>query len=62
MAGKWMIASARLNGERVYRAYRKLDEKAIDQEGNREYSGKPCADRKAVQALCDYLNAKENQA
>ena len=51
----------RVNGERVYRAYRKLRADEVDHSGNREYAGEYSPDLSAVQALCDYLNAKESQ-
>lgn len=59
--GKWFVVAAKLDGVKVWRAVRKRDEARMDTEENREYAGTWCTDRKAVEALRDYLNAKEEE-
>ena len=59
--GKWIVASERADGGRLYRAYRKRDAERIDSEENREYAGDWCTDRRAVEALARYLNDKEEE-
>lgn len=60
--GKWCVASERVDGGRIFRAYRTLDTGKRDEEANREYSGDWCASRRDVEALVDYLNLKEGDA
>ena len=57
----WLIESARLNGKRVYRAFRKRDRELFAGESNREYAGDWCTDRAAVESLAAYLNAKAEE-
>lgn len=60
--GKWIVAAARVDGGRIFRAYRLRDAERSDIEPNREYAGDWCTDRKAVEALARYLNDKEAEA
>ena len=60
--GKWFTVSATLDGKKVWIAARKKNKDFSDTEANREYAGGFCTDRKAVEALRDYLNAKEAEA
>ena len=57
--GKWTVDTKTENGRRYYRAVRKRDAELFASEGNREYAGDWCSDRKAVEALATYLNDKE---
>ena len=60
--GKWITATARVDGGKIFRAYRLRDAARSDTEENREYAGDWCTDRRAVEALCVYLNDKEAEA
>ena len=59
--GKWIVMSARVDGGKIFRAYRLRDAERSDTEENREYAGDWCTDRRAVEALARYLNDKEEE-
>ena len=59
--GKWFTVAAKLDGVKVWRTARKRDAELFASEANLEYVGGWCADRKAVEDLRDYLNAKEGE-
>lgn len=60
--GKWYVTENRIDGERKYRAVRKIRPDEVEHSGNREYYGDWCTDRGAVEALVTLLNEKEAEA
>lgn len=56
---RWSVSSQHIDGKRVYIVYRKRARDAIDHAGNRETYGQYTEDRRAAEALADYLNEKD---
>lgn len=60
MDKRWKIEMERKRGKTVYRAYRLPGPSVPDKPENRQYFGEASPDYRAVAALVDMLNAKEN--
>ena len=60
--GKWYVVSLRVDGEKKYRAARKINAEAMESPSNRTFYGDWCTDRGAVEALVTLLNEKEAEA
>ena len=56
---KWKVSSNFINGKKYYRAYRLIDETAVDHSGNREYAGRYMERKEDAQLLADCLNKED---
>lgn len=56
---KWKVSSNVINGKKFFRAYRLIDENAVDHSGNREYAGRYMERKEDAQLLADCLNKED---
>ena len=56
---KWKVSSNFINGKKYYRAYRLIDETAVDHSGNREYAGAYMERKEDAQLFADCLNKED---
>ncbi|MDF2858669.1 MAG: hypothetical protein K0Q87_4520 [Neobacillus sp.] len=55
---EWKVTSNRIDGEKIYAAYRLRDTNEVDHSGNREYAGGWTNNRDAAQVIADQLNSR----